>query len=36
MQPGVKLEIGWNRRSVVDQGDQVLPGAVQRPLDANA
>ncbi|EQD58904.1 hypothetical protein B2A_04191, partial [mine drainage metagenome] len=33
MPPGVKLEIGWSRRSVVDHGDHPIPGAVQRPLD---
>lgn len=36
MPPGVRLEIGWNFRSVVDQGDHPIPGAVQRPLGSPA
>ena len=36
MQRGVKLEIGWSRRTVLDHDEVLIPGAVQRPLDANA
>lgn len=34
MPPGVRLEIGWNCRSVVDHDELQIPGAVQRPLDS--
>ncbi len=33
MPPGVRLEIGWSRRSVLAPGQYVIPGAVQRPLE---
>ncbi len=33
MPPGVRLEIGRNRRSVVDHGDHPIPGVVQRPMN---
>ena len=32
MPPGVRLEIGWDRRSVLDHDEIPIPGAVQRPL----